>query len=258
MDLLRWLRPHRITRRDAELLLDASPTPDRHGGLVDLLAAASAPPRPEELAGERAALAAFRREHRTATPEPAAPTRKVAEKRALPLRRRVLVAALAAVVAVFGGTAYAAGTGSLPDPVQRQFHAAFSGVGVPAPDPVRSASPRSVSPSTPAPSSPGASAARAQLLTLCRTWRENRADPGRPPLRPDEQRALAEAAGGPARIEPFCAALTGTPTPSGPAAPGTPGGPAPTGKPGNPNPGVPPTTPPGKAKDKGHGVGPPG
>jgi hypothetical protein len=63
----RWWRAvagsGRISRKDAERLLDRRPTRDAHRGVADMLASAAAPARPAELAGEREAVAAFRREH---------------------------------------------------------------------------------------------------------------------------------------------------------------------------------------------------
>jgi hypothetical protein len=163
-----------------------------------------------------------------------------------------VVAVLAGVVALVGGTAYAAGAGRLPDPVQRQLHEALAGVGVPPPATRGVPSPGSKPASAPAPTatSPGDT----RLLALCRAWQATRTTPGAPQLRPDEQRVLADAAGTTARIEQFCAALAG-PTASGsatPAAPAKPGTPTP-GKPGNPNPGGPPATPPGHGNGKGNG-----
>jgi hypothetical protein len=229
-----------VSRRDAELLLDRSPTDGAHAGLVDLLAAASAPPRRPELAGERAAVAAFRRE---CGARPAAPARPLAV-RSRPRRHRVAVAALSVVAALVGGTAYAAGTNRLPDPVQRRLHEALSGVGVPAPSP---------SPSPPA--SPGASPDPAYLTQLCRAWQVTRTTPGEPRIRPDEQRTLAAAAGGPTRIADYCAALTAPPS-AGPSASTTPDvhGNSDPGRPPATPPVVPPVVPPGNGGN-GNGTG---
>lgn len=242
MDVLRWLRPHRISRREAEHLLDRLPAvavPD----VADLLAAAGAPARPDELAGEKAAVAAFRAAYGPAEPE---------KPKGRPVRRAVLVAALSAVVALVGGTAYAAQTGRLPDPVQQRFHETFAGVPAPEPD-VRTSPTQRPSPTTTATTA----AAPPAVLDLCRAWQATRSRPGQPSLRPDEQRELAAAAGGQNRIESFCAGLAASPTPSGssPAGPGATGGPDSTGKPGNPDPGTPPTAAPGR---KAPGRQPPG
>jgi hypothetical protein len=250
MDALRWLRSGRITRHEADLLLDRS-AGDTYPDLADLLATAAAPARPEELAGERAALAAFRREYRPAGrdarsgvgPAEAAAASKAAASKAAARsaarrsrRRGLVVATLAATVAFVGGTAYAAGTGRLPDPVQRHLHEAFAGV--PAPDPRDTPSPLPGTVTASATAAPN----EAQLTALCRAWQANRADPAAPTLRPDEQRTLGDAAGGANRIQQFCATLAGSPSP----------GTTTTTKPGNPSPGVPPTTPPGKRDGNGN------
>ncbi|WP_203932080.1 hypothetical protein [Virgisporangium ochraceum] len=226
-----------MSRRDADLLLDGTPSGGgpggsagaggAHAGLVELLAVAAAPPRPAELAGEEAAVAAFRRGFDARPARPAA----VGPAGARP-RRRVAVVALSVVVALVGGTAYAAGTSRLPDPVQQRLHEALSGIGVPPP-----------SPDAPPPSaaSPATSSDRAHLTLLCRAWQSTRTTPGAPHIGPDDQRTLAAAAGGPNRIADYCATLAPTPsaTPSATAAPGRPG------NPGNPDPGAPPATKPG-------------
>lgn len=253
--MLRWLRSGRISRREAARLLDRTPAADAHPGLADLFAAATAPARQGELTGERAAVAAFRREYRRAGPDT---TRGRAGRGTAPRgsrTRRVVTAALATVVALVGGTAYAAGAGRLPDPVQRQLHEALAGVGVPPPDPRDTSTPVPGSASAPAPS--GTTPGDTRLLGLCRAWQNARATPGAPQPRPDEKRALAEAAGGPNRIEEFCAALVAT-APGATPATSTPAIPSPVtttpGKPGNPDPGGPPATPPGR---RGKGDGPP-
>ncbi|GIJ54852.1 hypothetical protein [Virgisporangium aurantiacum] len=276
MDVLRWLRSSRISRREAAHLLDRSPIGDEHPGLADLLAAATAPARSDEVAGERAAVAAFRREYRpadtgtapapgtvpaagvaagSATGRRGSTARRPATHRPGPRRlpgRGVVVAALATVVALVGGTAYAAGSGRLPDPVQRQLHEALAGVGVPPPDP-RDTPTRTLVSASPVPS--GSSPADVRLLGLCRAWQAARAAPGAPQPRPDDKRALVEAAGGANRIEAFCAALVAT-APGATPSSSAPAGPAPVtttpGRPGNQNPGGPPATPPGQEKkDKG-------
>jgi hypothetical protein len=233
-----------------------------HPGVAELLAAASAPARPEELAGELAAVAAFRREYRPvdrAAPPVPEPRGSVPRR---PRRRRVALAGLAAVVALVGGTAYAAGSGRLPDPVQRQLHEALAGVGVPPPDPRDTPSPKQPSASASAPVPMGTAPGDAQLLGLCRAWQAARENPGAPQPRPDEKRILAEAAGGAHRIEQYCAALVAT-GPGATLAPPTPANPTPgtsaPGKPENPGgPGGPPATPPGQGNTRGKGEGPPG
>ncbi|TMQ86153.1 hypothetical protein ETD83_40330 [Actinomadura soli] len=92
-----------LDRHAAERLLDGAYD---HAGLHALLTAAAAPGRPEELAGEDAAVAAF-----TAAPRPAPRSRAAA------LRRFLTIKALAIVggsLILTGGAAYATITGQLP------------------------------------------------------------------------------------------------------------------------------------------------
>jgi hypothetical protein len=229
------LRPRgHIGRRDAERLLDRrAPVRPAHAGVAALLVAAAGAALPHETRGERAAVDRFRQTYGTA------------ERRRPPRRRHRIVAGLVASTAavLLGGTAYAAHTGQLPDPLQRAAHDFLSAVGVPAPDtrsptPVSSASP---SPSPSAGPSPGLtepSPSVARLRGLCQVWRSAEQDPHAPPITNDDRRVLGEAAGGDGRkpIDDYCARLIG-PTPAAPGIPGT------TPKPGNPSPGTKPTHP---------------
>jgi hypothetical protein len=243
--LRRWLglRPDRISRRDADGLLDgeSAPATGAHRDLAALLGAAAGPARSEELDGEHAAVAAFRREFR---PAAAAPARRRSRRRA------GVVAALTATILAAGGTAYAATTGRLPDAVQRAVDGVFSGDGpsespdsaphsagvAPTPggtaaDPTR--------PSSAVPGGPGVDQAR--LTGLCRSWEATRGNPHTNAISEEDLRVLASAAGGEDRIEAFCAALLSRTPP-----------PPKSDKPGNPNPGGGrPTAPPGGGHTKG-------
>ncbi|TYB49406.1 hypothetical protein [Actinomadura chibensis] len=103
----------RLDRRTAERLLrragrpspGAAP-PDPPDPLDALLAAAAAPARPGELAGEDAAVAAFR-----AVPRPARPSRAAALRRLLTIK---VVAIVGGSLVLTGGAAYATITGRLP------------------------------------------------------------------------------------------------------------------------------------------------
>jgi hypothetical protein len=242
--LRRWLGfgPERVTRRDADRLLDGG-SAGAHPDLADLLATAAGPARPEELAGERAAVAAFRREFR---PAPAAPARA-----RRPRRRAGIVAALTAAVLAIGGTAYAATTGRLPDAVQRAVDGVFSGddpsgaSGSPTPSGSVATTPSptgsAADPPVTAPSGPGPGVDEARLKGLCRAWEATRANPHANAISPEDLRVLAAAAGGEDRIEAFCAALPSRPTE-----------PPASDKPGNPNPGGGrPTAPPGGGHTRG-------
>jgi hypothetical protein len=222
-----------LTAREAEQLLTGKPAGPDLRGLSRLLSAAAAPARPGELAGERAAVEGFRRAYRR-------PAARRSRRIAVALRRTVVVkAATGAVVLFVGGTALAAGTGSLPDPAQQSAHDLL---GVPAPrhhEPPgrtddgqrtggtptgRPPSPPTVVPSTPAGAAPGTTPTGPDLAQLCRTYlaalaAHHEADPAVP-----EQ--LAAAAGKPNKIVPYCTHLLGGNPPAGNN---------PTGGPGNGN-----------------------
>jgi hypothetical protein len=262
----------RIDRRTAELLLDGVPAGPAHRPLAALLAAAAAPPRPHELAGERAAVAALRRAHTTGVDATRAHTTGVDATRAhttgvdatraraardgaghpakpaRSVRRLALVkAAAAGALALTGGVALAAETGHLPAPIQRRVHEMFSAVGVPPPDPTPAASagptgrpgdPRPAGPPSGVPSPPAAA-------ELCLAWRAAEKDPRGKAMAADALRALMSAAGRENRSIPaFCADVldpTHAPTPGPPGPPGTAG--SSHGQPQSP----------GHGRSKGHG-----
>jgi hypothetical protein len=195
--VIRWRRRRgRIGPDEAERLLAAGHDAE-HPELSRLLAAAAAPPRPDELTGLDAALAAFEDAGRVQRP-------------ALVRRRRRAVRPLAAAAAVsvllVGGVAVATETGYLP------------GTGEPAPE---SSAPREV-PTSAARTSPNGTRGPAQTpshtasapttapadkaaVRLCRTW-DDRHRKGKP-MKPADLRELSRLAGGEARIPAFCAPL---------------------------------------------------
>ncbi|RSM53721.1 hypothetical protein DMB66_38625 [Actinoplanes sp. ATCC 53533] len=217
----------RIGSREVEQLLTADSGASAYPGLSDLLAAAAAPPRPDELVGLPAAMAAFEAAGRESRTSSAAVTSR---RRGFARSVVVKVAAGVAVV-LFGGTALAAETGNLPGASQRHAHELFSGLGVPAPPSARPAptvpaasesavvptpEPSSVSPSrTPGP-------AGAATRGLCRSWQARQQNPKKKPMKAESLRSLTAAAGGAEHITDFCAALlTDDPsatTTQGPAA----------------------------------------
>ena len=93
-----------LDRRTAERLLDGARD---HARLHALLSAASAPARPEELAGEDAAMAAFK-----AAPRPARRSRLDAVRRFLTVKALVLIGG--SLILTGGAAAYAAMNGHLP------------------------------------------------------------------------------------------------------------------------------------------------
>ncbi|MES9605467.1 hypothetical protein [Actinomadura sp. NPDC000929] len=93
--------PGRLDPRAAERLLDGA---GGHAELRELLAAASAPARPGELAGEDAAVAAF-----LAAPRPARRSRAAALRRFLTVK---VIAVVGGSILLSGGVAFA--TGNFP------------------------------------------------------------------------------------------------------------------------------------------------
>jgi hypothetical protein len=230
-----WWRHRTLSKGEVQRLLE-----DGSGDspVADLLRAASGPARPGELAGERAAVAAFRQEYAARAAGGAA--RAAGETRGAPARRvrrsghRVAVLAAALTVAALAGAGVAAGAGRLPAPLQRAAHDWIEQV----PEPGSDAGPRRPEPTvvaasptpatadqpsvTPAPTHTGA--AVTDVKRLCKEWERVRDDPRRKPMDPGDLRALTAAAGGPERIEQFCGL-----TPSGSAsAPGQHGPPSST------------------------------
>jgi hypothetical protein len=92
--------------------------PAAYAEVARLLEAVAGPPRPDELAGQAAVMAAFRARHRRAG-----------------RGRRVRLVAVTVAGAVFAGGAAAASTGSLPAPVERVVRT-LRGDAAPAGDPV--------------------------------------------------------------------------------------------------------------------------
>ncbi|MER8100676.1 hypothetical protein [Kitasatospora sp. NPDC094016] len=203
-------RSRRIDRDAAEHLLggavggppagqDASLTgPDGGPGpLARILAAAAAPATADELAGEQAALTAFREARLTPDPVVTTPVR----------RRSMATAALArafstkATAAVLGatalcGVAVAAGTGNLPSPL---------GGGSGAPEHALAAA------GGPSGSAPGTASADASADASAGSsdTSPDSAAPGTPPVRPS---GGGSASGGPQLVGPSTAPKPGTPS----------------------------------------------
>jgi hypothetical protein len=198
--------------------------------LVRLLAAAAAPPFPQETAGEDVAAMAFRTARsqpvREGTPRPA-----VARRAALLWIKTVAAVSVAVAAA---GAALAAGTGVLPNPFDRPAPStATPGSSHPQPslsDPRSAGGSTGVVPSTPGPGGPPATVPAA-MDGLCRVYlaQEERA-PGQAASSPAFA-TLVAAAGGPEHVVEYCATLLGPDAvPPGLASPRptqTPAGPAP-------------------------------
>jgi hypothetical protein len=173
------------------------------------------------------AVAAFSRSRHEAT-QPIGPARRALVRSLITRAALVKMVAGVAVVLV-GGSALAAGTGTLPAGVQHRAHDLLSPVGIPVPDagartpgarlaPVTShpgASPAPTVPSAPASTdAPG-------LRGLCQAWSEHH-DRGEA-VDPGVLKRLDTIAGGTDNIPAYCAGvLDATPTPTPAAHPATP------------------------------------
>ncbi|MEV4639694.1 hypothetical protein AB0J80_20285 [Actinoplanes sp. NPDC049548] len=243
---MRERRTSRLDPAEADRLMAGDPGGADHRGLAVLLDAAKAPASPRELAGERAAVAAFVAAYRDA--ERTSPAGGRRARISLPARAAVVKVAAGLAVLAGGGVALAAETGHLPAGAQHQAHRLFSAVGVPAPAPrTSSAHPAHRTSATPSPTvsarpAPGSSATSGPAAAppgvrgLCKAWAAQQEPHGKA-MKAASRKALAAAAGGADRVADFCAAQLGTPSTT----------PAPGAKPGHTGK---PTVPPGQDKDK--------
>jgi hypothetical protein len=238
--------------------LDTASAPPGYGELVRLLAAATAPAAPQELAGEQLVMAEFRAEMRSNPPT------LIPRRTAVPRKVLTIKAAAAALVAVLslGGVAAAAG-GLLSDqaspvadqaPATTGADAAAHGLGKAAANLGGSANGQGRD------SAAGPDASGTARAGLCRAWQAGQgADHG---SRMDAVafQALAEAAGGPHQVAAYCKDVTtgtsagangkGQGSPPSVSAPPTSVTPPSSGPPADPGP--PASTGPG-----GHGQGGP-
>ncbi|MGC4746302.1 hypothetical protein ACLQ28_11640 [Micromonospora sp. DT201] len=221
-----------------------SPTMPSAEPVAGLLAAAAGPIRPGELAGEEAALAAFRAAR--ANPASSAPHRQG--------RRRLTTGAVAWIGAVAAtataGAAFAAvttrdwapdpvppapsGTSPTPDeraptsgePRRSESHGTPS-PGTPSHGPL---SPGPPSPGMPPPGTPPAhTPPEGQLHGLCRAWQAKKPEQRETALRTPAFERLVIAAGGAEEVEAYCQRLVPEVRPSDAAKPEPP--PPPTGHP---------------------------
>jgi hypothetical protein len=169
--------------------LDPAEAPAGYGGLARLLAAATAPPTPEELADEQVVLAEFR------AVMPSRPPTLVPRRAPMPSKLFTVKAAAAALVAVLsiGGVA-AAATGLLP------------GQGRPAAD---------QAPSTTAASAAGQALGNAAVADLdkasqglCRAWQAGQGTDQVARADAAAFQALAAAAGGANKVVGYCTDVT--------------------------------------------------
>jgi hypothetical protein len=225
----------------AALLAGTEPAEGWPPGLqpvADALAALTAPPARDELAGQAAALAGFARRAGAPVPVRRSPHRRHPLP-ASPLSARAAAAAAAAALSL-GGLATAAFAGVLPAPAQQFAHHTF---GAPA---ARGGQPTGTHPSPAAtPAGPDATGPAASGLCTARAHAKAHRTPRQQAV---AFRNLATAAGGASNAAAYCAAVTHpSPPPTHPTHPTRP----PTTHPTRP-PATHPTGPP-----TSHPTGPP-
>jgi hypothetical protein len=227
--------------------LDPGSVPSGYGGLARLLAAATAPAAPDELAGEQRALAEFTAVMRS-TPPTLSPRRT-----AVPRKVFTIKAAAAALVAVLsvGGIA-AAATGHLPgqaSPVADQpaattaaADAAAQGLGKAAAANLGGTAPADAADAEGGASAVGPDASGAARAGLCQAWQSGQGDDHGRRMDAVAFQALATAAGGADNIAGYCKDVTagdhgqGKASPPSVSAPATPASPPGNGPPTNPGP----------------------
>ncbi|WP_131784667.1 hypothetical protein [Protofrankia symbiont of Coriaria ruscifolia] len=201
-------RPRRIDRDDAERMLRGGPVAPQAGSdpLADLLAAVTAPARADELAGEEAAVTAFREARLVPVTQL---RREPMIKTALAKLLTVKIAVAAIAATTVGGVAVAATTGVLPSPGE---HEASTGI-------TTSASAQATDPSAHVPAA--GAVAPASLPALCHTYTAAAAE------HPDNQgKALDDpafpwlitAAGGRDKVATYCGEILKVPAPAASAA----------------------------------------
>jgi hypothetical protein len=168
---------------------DPTETPAGYGELARLLAAATAPATPEELAGEQAALAAFR------AVLPSRPPTLVPRRVTMPSKLLTVKAAAAALIAVLsiGGVA-AAATGLLPGQAR----------------PVADQAPSTTAADAAAHGLGKAAVADLDKATheLCEAWQAGKGTDQGARMEAPAFQALAAAAGGSDNVAAYCADVT--------------------------------------------------
>jgi hypothetical protein len=170
-----------------------------------VLAAAAAPPSPDELAGERQAVAAFSAVARS-IPHRAAPRRQTVLTRFVSFK----LAAAAVIAALSVASVAGAATGTLPDAAQRVAHQMLGAAGVPGPDDHAGGAPSDNSSAKSDHSTNGPDATGAAKQGLCRAWASGQGGEHGKKEDATAFKALADAAGGADRIAEYCADVTST------------------------------------------------
>jgi len=253
-----------ILERLLEGRLDPASAPPGYGRLARLLAAATAPAAPQELAGERLAMASFAAAMRSHPPT-LSPRRTAVPRKVLTMK----AAAAALVAALSLGGVAAAASGLLPDqaspvadqaPATTGADAATHGLGQAAAANLGGSANAGSAAGQDRASAVGPDVTGAARAGLCRAWQAGQgADHGR---RMDSVafQALVEAAGGADQVAAYCQDVTpgssagaqgqGQASPPSVSAPPTSVSPPSSGPPTDPDP--PASTGPG-----GHGQGGP-
>jgi hypothetical protein len=169
---------------------DPAEAPAGYGGLARLLAAATAPPAPEELAGQQAALAQFRAVMRSRPPT------LVPRRAPMPSKLLTGKAAAAALIAILsiGGAAIAATTGRLPGQAR----------------PVADQAPSTTTAGAAGHGLGNAAVADLDKATqeLCNAWQAGQGPDQGARMEAPAFQALAAAAGGADNIAAYCADVT--------------------------------------------------
>jgi hypothetical protein len=245
--------------------LDAGSVPPGYGGLARLLAAATAPAAPQELAGERLVLATFAAVMRS--PAPTLVPRRTAVARKV-FTMKAAAAALVAVLSVGGVAAAATGllAGQASPETDRAAAAttagAGQGVGAAARADLGGAAPAGATDAQGRESAVGPDATAAARAGLCRAWQAGEGAAHGHRAGSVAFQALVAAAGGADEVAAYCEEVAAgssadahgqgqsspsvsapptTHSPPGGGAPADPGPPASTG-PGGHGQGGPPTT----------------
>jgi hypothetical protein len=232
---------HRPVDRDAaEQLFGAASNGIRssHPPLTALLAAAAAPGRPSELAGEQASTAAFRAAQLTPIPRP----HRLSAVKSVVMKALTVKAVAALAATTVGGVALAASTGALPNPLAQPAPVTSSGLSAADPSATPSRAERTSGVGSNAVKSPEAvdsskgpdasAAPESSLLGLCHAYRAitgnvNGNNNGNNNGNKDKEKAkrrkaldnpafttLITAAGGKDKVDGFCQTLLTTPTPA--------------------------------------------
>jgi hypothetical protein len=184
------------------------PVTTRHPRLAAVLSALAAPASAEELAGERAAVAAFAH----AQQDPMQTDTPVSSRGRLRHPARIAAVLAAGLVVAIGAGSAATASGALPPGLQQIAHRLLSPLRVPGPaaNPARPASTsptRSGQSATPRTGPPELGDATA--TQLCQAWTSEQKDPHGTHTAADALKDLLTRAGNPTSVPKFCTGLLG-------------------------------------------------